>query len=789
MLKVLLPFFFLSGTCFLEAQDFARASVLFNPTNQTELLKLGIEADHGVVIPGYMITTDLSYEEIKLLREKGITVKILIPDVEKWYITQNTSPQTAESNNESPCEMVQQNNTGFFPTPQNYAAGSMGGYPTYEEMLATLDKMRTLYPNLISTRAIVSDTILTHDGRPMWWIRISDNPDIAENEPEALYTALHHAREPIGLTQMLFYMWYLLENYETNPEIKYLVDNTQLCFIPCVNPDGYIYNQTTNPAGGGLWRKNRSQNTDGSLGVDLNRNYGYQWGIDNQGSSDLPYTSTFRGTGPFSEPETRMVRDFCRTHDFKVALNYHTFGNLMIYPWAYSDAAADPYFPFLADALIAKNKFRPGPPALTVGYPVNGSSDDWMFAEPGTFSFTPETGPGNFAFWPPADTIVGLNKVTVWSNLVTGWSLLQFATAQDISPPEITATQFTLPVEVKRYGLQNGTFSLTITPLTPLVTTVTPTAQVFSIPQMGIDTIWFAGEMASNALSGDLVDLEISIDNGAFILRDTIKKLFTAGPRISIFADNFNSNSNWQGGWNLTTEAFVSAANSLTDSPFEPYFNNASNETELTALITIPNEPFPKLTFHAKWSIEAGYDWLQIEAVDMNDNAYPLCGKYSHFGGSAQPAAMPLWDGSQPEWVEESIDLSDFKGQEIKIRCSLKSDSELVLDGFYIDDVVISYIDTTTSSAHAGLGKAHLFSMQPNPAKEATTIKWENQSNKERRTVEIVNVFGQFVLRQELPAQTSGSLRFHTANWSSGTYTWFIQTDKGRSEGGKLIIE
>jgi hypothetical protein len=150
---------------------------------------------------------------------------------------------------------------------------------------------------------------------------------------------------------------------------------------------------------------------------------------------------------------------------------------------------------------------------------------------------------------------------------------------------------------------------------------------------------------------------------------------------------------------------------------------------------------------------------------------------------------MPLWDGSQPEWVEESIDLSDFKGQEIKIRCSLKSDSELVLDGFYIDDVVISYIDTTTSSAHAGLGKAHLFSMQPNPAKEATTIKWENQSNKERRTVEIVNVFGQFVLRQELPAQTSGSLRFHTANWSSGTYTWFIQTDKGRSEGGKLIIE
>ncbi|MBQ0741152.1 peptidase M14, partial [Aquimarina celericrescens] len=83
---------------------------------------------------------------------------------------------------------------------------------------------------------------------------------------EMLFTSLHHAREPIALSQNLFYMWYLLENYNSNPEIKTLVDNTELYFIPIVNPDGYIYNQQTNPNGGGYWRKNR-RNNGGSYGI------------------------------------------------------------------------------------------------------------------------------------------------------------------------------------------------------------------------------------------------------------------------------------------------------------------------------------------------------------------------------------------------------------------------------------------------------------------------------------------------------------------------------------------
>jgi len=143
--------------------------------------------------------------------------------------------------------------------------------------------VQSTLPIPMSARKSVRDTIETWEGRKLQYVRISDHPDTDEPEPEVLYTALHHAREPNGASQLLFFMWYLLENYATDTEVSYIVDNAELYFIPCVNPDGYVYNETTDPQGGGYWRKNRRDNGDGTFGVDLNRNYGYFWGNDDSG--------------------------------------------------------------------------------------------------------------------------------------------------------------------------------------------------------------------------------------------------------------------------------------------------------------------------------------------------------------------------------------------------------------------------------------------------------------------------------------------------------------------------
>ena len=131
-------------------------------------------------------------------------------------------------------------------------------------------------------------------------------------------------------------MYYLLENYGTNPEVTYLVDNRELYFVPVFNPDGYAYNEQISPNGGGMWRKNRRDNGSGIFGVDMARNFGYMWGYDNLGSSPTPSAIDYRGTGPFSEPETQAIREFCIEHNFLTSCTYHTYWNIIFPPWGYN---------------------------------------------------------------------------------------------------------------------------------------------------------------------------------------------------------------------------------------------------------------------------------------------------------------------------------------------------------------------------------------------------------------------------------------------------------------------
>ena len=79
-------------------------------------------------------------------------------------------------------------------------------------------------------------------------MKISDDPNTDDpTEPNVLYTAIHHAREPMSMSQTIFYMWYLLENYAISAEVQYLVDNTEMYFVPCLNVDGYLINEVDDP--------------------------------------------------------------------------------------------------------------------------------------------------------------------------------------------------------------------------------------------------------------------------------------------------------------------------------------------------------------------------------------------------------------------------------------------------------------------------------------------------------------------------------------------------------------
>jgi len=188
----------------------------------------------------------LNEREIMKLDVLGYSYQILIEDMTKYYQERNKRSEAEMRELERKIDKKSQS-SGF-------GFGSMGGFYTFDEVVAELDSMRMLYPNLITAKASIGSTI---EGRTIWAVKISDNPEIDENEPQLFYNSLVHAREPEGMMALIYFMYYLLENYSSDPEVNYLVDNREFYFVPVINPDGYGYNQQTNHNGGGMWRKNR----------------------------------------------------------------------------------------------------------------------------------------------------------------------------------------------------------------------------------------------------------------------------------------------------------------------------------------------------------------------------------------------------------------------------------------------------------------------------------------------------------------------------------------------------
>jgi hypothetical protein len=240
-------------------------------------------------------------------------------------------------------------------------------------------------------------------------LKVSDQPQVDEDEPEVRLDALHHAREPQSMQATLWLLLWLVEGYGTDPLATYLVDERELYLVPCVNPDGYAYNEQTNPGGGGLWRKNRAPVGGGEIGVDLNRNYAYQWGFDDLGSSPDPASEIYRGPGPASEPEIQALSAFLAQRDFRTALSVHTFGDLWIRPYAYAGIlpANESDYQQLDALLTAINGYAAGP-GYGVLYPVNGGAFDHEHTQHGTMAWTPEIGGDGDGFWPPTERIVPL---------------------------------------------------------------------------------------------------------------------------------------------------------------------------------------------------------------------------------------------------------------------------------------------------------------------------------------------------------------------------------------------
>lgn len=645
----------------------------------------------------------LNSKEFSELQNSGLRYEVLIPDWQQHY---NNLPILRP---EEKLEFLQESKERY--GIEGFGFGSMGGFYTFQEAINQLDSLHARYPNIITQKFQIG---LTENGRPIWAAKISDNPNVSEPEPRALFDGLIHAREPISMMTVIYAMYYLCENYGDDPEVTYLVNNREIFFIPVVNPDGYEYNRVSDPNGGGMWRKNRKNSGGGAYGVDLNRNYGYMWGYDNTGSSPTPSSETYRGPSAFSEPEVAAIRDLTVANGFRSYVNFHSFANAMLYPWGYINQVTpdNAIYSDFCSYMSQYNGFEYGNGGTILGYNSNGSSRDWFYGEqttkPKTFGYTFEIGGDADDFWPPQSRIFPLVQLNLRPILFKSWvagEYVSFFSAgydrEYFNPGDIVSMR---PV-FKNRGLADATnVTVELVAVSSDITIINGNGQITNIASQ--DTISvpqpLSFSIASDASFSQQHNLVVRTKKENVIMsQDTLS--ITLGVPNYLFIDSTdNPLTHWtitatpvaSPKWEATTSSFVSAPVSFTDSKSGMYSANATVTMTSTNAIDLSLVNNPKLTYWLKHDIESNWDYAQV-MISTNGGALftPLAGRYTTMSsGSFQPPNQPVYDGVQAAWVQEEISLLPYSGQQVLLRFKLVTDGSQQKDGIYLDDIgIIGY--------------------------------------------------------------------------------------------------
>ena len=328
------------------------------------------------------IDVHISPADAANLDKAGLTYKVLNGDLARSYAN----------------EKAQYLATRGLATP-------FDSYLPLADLTTFINNMAAARPDLCS----VIDIGNSIQGRDIWVLKITGAG--AGPKPAVFYHALQHAREWITAPVALYLANHLVQNYDTDPCIRALVDQSEIYISPCVNPDGYSYSWTNTR----LWRKNRRANSGGSFGVDLNRNWAYGWG--GGGSSGSQNNETYRGTAAFSEPETQALRDFILGNtNIRGYMDYHSFSQLILWPFGnVCSAPTEPdqsKFSMLGNRMqqliegVHQSYYEPGPICLTL-YQASGGSVDYVYGTAGRTGFTIELrDTGEFGFELPADQIM-----------------------------------------------------------------------------------------------------------------------------------------------------------------------------------------------------------------------------------------------------------------------------------------------------------------------------------------------------------------------------------------------
>ena len=568
----LLQFILLNFVYSDNIENFSEIIVRKPDTNLINKLRRNIHIDHVHKYSNGDIQFVASESELKRLDELDIDYDIVVQDLESFYLSRLTDNYTRE-----------------------FGLGSMGGYYNFDEIVSNLDLLYSECTEIISQKVSIGQTF---EGRDIWAIKISDNPNIDEDEAEVLYTGLHHSREPMSYMNLFYYMYWLCDNYGTIDLATNIVNNRELWFIPAINPDGLVYNEIIAPGGGGMQRKNMRETCSSSpTGVDLNRNYDFMWGLDDQGSSGDGCNETYRGSSAFSEPETRAIRDFIDEHNFPIAFNYHSYSNLMIYPYGYDYENTVPEDDLQTFIEYGQDMVQFNGYALGTGtdllYPVNGEACDWMYGEHQIFAYTPEIGSQQDGFWPATDRIVTLAEDNLYPNqfiAIHAGANIKSNLATDPGP-YLQGNSYPIYMVLENIGLSESQSTTFVSVQSDDLNIEIDDIVISSID--GRSEIDFGSignfTIPNSFSSGDTITIDLILSNNQEFTSSTSISFIVGEPSIFI-SDSFDSinNLDWgfsgQSNWLISNVVFNSPTSSISSGPISD-----NEQSSLTLNITLPS--------------------------------------------------------------------------------------------------------------------------------------------------------------------------------------------------------
>jgi len=498
-----------------------------------------------------------------------------------------------------------------------------GDYHTYPEMESFLQNIANNYSSITNLYTIG----ITYEGRNIWCLEISDNPGVDEGEPGVFYMGLHHAREWPSLEICLYIADNLTSNYGIDPDITNVIDNRRLWIVPCVNPDGYVYDHDL----GNDWRKNRHYFPEyGTYGVDLNRNYGGSsngdpwgsWGTMGDASghvSHYPSNSLYCGPWALSELETQAVRDVFLQNDICAGITWHTYSELVGWPWGYSQTKVTPdnsYISQVGQNIASRITKQSGsgayqPMQASSLYPVTGSTCDWAY------------GYGHFVLGRPTFTFL-------------------IEACSSFHPSSYYLDQ------ICRENFDGGLYLLQEA---DNINNVTPRVLPPKINYM------YSDNDGDYTISWNQLNPEAQPD---YYQLDELTNL-------SIFTEDVESGASL---WDL--EGF-SVSTTRSHSSIHSFKSRYTDEdaSSITTVYPIPVTEDMNLSFWSWYEIEDNYDMGFVE-ISTDGRSFIL---------------LDTFNGDSNGWVFNEYSLNNYVNESIFIRFRYTTDSNTLDEGFYVDDI------------------------------------------------------------------------------------------------------